>query len=177
MDESRKIIFIGGVHGVGKGTFCKKLQEEIKIEHLVSSELIKWSEITQKANDKMVKDVGFTQDRLVMALDKICNNNQTYLLDGHFCLIDKNNRPIKVPLDTFKRINPQKLLLLIDSVDSIKKRLEKRDEKIYDELIICDLQNSEIAYAKHLSKELNCELIIFSCNEYSDLKNKLKTSL
>lgn len=35
------IIFIGGIHGVGKGTLCKRIESELGIIHLSASEVLK----------------------------------------------------------------------------------------------------------------------------------------
>lgn len=38
------IIFIGGVHGVGKGTICQKIKEKLDFTHLSASEVLKWDD-------------------------------------------------------------------------------------------------------------------------------------
>lgn len=39
--KTSNIIFIAGIHGVGKSTLCKKLSSRYNIEHYSASELIK----------------------------------------------------------------------------------------------------------------------------------------
>lgn len=174
MKESRKIIFVGGVHGVGKGTLCQKISTQFDFEHLVASELIKWSEINREPLQKGVANINKTQDKLIVALDKRCSKTKAYLLDGHFCLFNKEHEPTNVPLDTFRKINPIIMLLIKDSPDTIKERLEKRDGIKYDGLIIESLQDSEISNAKFISQKLNCQLIILENNEYLHVIEKLK---
>ncbi|WP_319502498.1 ATP-binding protein [uncultured Draconibacterium sp.] len=177
MSSERKIVFIGGVHGVGKGTFCAKITSELEVEHIVASELIKWAEITKDPIRKNISNVNITQDKLIIALDSKCEETKTYLLDGHFCLINNKNQPIEIPLNTFKSINPILMLLLTDSPEVIKERLEKRDGIKYEINTIEKLQNFEICYAKLISKELNCELLIFTVNEYKNVIEKLNQTL
>jgi adenylate kinase len=35
------IIFIGGIHGVGKETLCRKICKQLGLQHLSSSEVLK----------------------------------------------------------------------------------------------------------------------------------------
>lgn len=43
---NKGIIFIGGVHGVGKGTLCKRLASDLKITHLSASEVLNLNSAT-----------------------------------------------------------------------------------------------------------------------------------
>lgn len=36
----RQIIFVGGIHGVGKTTLCKKIESRYNMEHFSASNLI-----------------------------------------------------------------------------------------------------------------------------------------
>lgn len=40
MDIKSNIIFVGGIHGVGKGYICSELTKSYNIRHLVSSEVL-----------------------------------------------------------------------------------------------------------------------------------------
>ena len=48
MELTNYIIFIGGIHGVGKGTICKEIASKTDIIHITASEIIKWNEIPWK---------------------------------------------------------------------------------------------------------------------------------
>ena len=61
----KNIIFIGGIHGVGKGTLCEKVCNELNLQHLSASEVLKWEEISEKEN-KLVNDFTLTQNRLIL---------------------------------------------------------------------------------------------------------------
>lgn len=62
------IIFIGGIHGVGKGTICKKITDQFSdLIHTSASKLLKWEEISTPEN-KQVQNFESTQDRLIKGL-------------------------------------------------------------------------------------------------------------
>ena len=58
MHKTGKIIFVGGVHGVGKSTFASMIKSKYsQIESLSCSDIIKWENPTHKK----VENVGETQ--------------------------------------------------------------------------------------------------------------------
>ena len=80
----------------------------------------------------------------------------------HFCLLDKNNEPAGVPEEIFIKINPEILLLLTAPAQTIKYRLDKRDNKSYDVRLIDKMQEFEISYARFVSNLIDRDLKIFS---------------
>lgn len=163
------IHFIGGIHGSGKGTTAKKILSTTNLIHLEASKVLKWEDISDKENKK-VENISFTQNKLIVNLAKIVTKGQKYLLDGHYCLINKQDEIIKVTLETFEKINPLSFNLKIDEPKEIKKRLEQRDSKIYDLDFLIRFQNEEINYAKFLSDYLKKPLFILN----KDLETLLK---
>lgn len=171
----KEIIFIGGIHGSGKGRICETLKVETNLIHLTASEVIKWSELSKK-EDKKVKNIHETQNRLIINLKKIIQDNKLYLLDGHYCLLNKNGIPEKIPIQTFKEINPLKLILVIAEPIIIKERLENRDSKTYSIELVEEFQNLEINYAKEVSQVLEIPFIIINSEQFeiNKLLNFLK---
>jgi adenylate kinase len=161
----KNIIFIGGIHGSGKGRICETLKSKIDLIHLTASEVLNWKELSSQ-EEKNVKDINQTQDRLISNLNKIVTEDKIYLLDGHYCLLNKNGYPEKIPIQTFKDINPLKLILITTEHKIIKERLEKRDNKTYNIGLIEKFQNLEINYAKELSLILQSPLHIIKSEQF-----------
>lgn len=174
-----RIAFIGGIHGVGKSTICRHICSELNIEYLSASELLKWQDINEDANNKKVKDIPDTQNRLILGLTNTVKKDTSYLLDGHYCLLNSDNEVVNIPLDTFEKINPISLNLILGDISEITKRLETRDNKPYDYSLLERLQSEELTYAKQLSKKLGINLNLGTQNDYSELllllRNTLKT--
>lgn len=168
------ISFIGGIHGVGKSTICNVLCSTLDIRYLSASEVLKWVEINQDAKNKKVDDIPLTQDRLINGLIKRVEKAHHYLLDGHYCLIDKNSKIIKVPIETFEAINPASLHLILGDIPEIKSRLESRDQKIYDGQLLKEMQECEIDYANEISSKLGIQLTIGKENSYDDIMTSLR---
>lgn len=167
------IAFIGGIHGVGKSTICNKLCTDLNIEYLSASEILKWIEINKDTKSKKVDNIPFTQDRLIQGLLNRVDRNQRYLLDGHYCLLDKNNTIVKVPFETFEAINPISLHIIIGDIGEIKSRLELRDKCSYDYKLLEIMQKQEINYAQELSEKLEVSLSYGRENNYEEISIKL----
>jgi adenylate kinase len=171
------IIFIGGIHGVGKSTICQHICRELNMEYLSASEILKWKDINEDVKNKKVENIPFTQDRLITGLKNTLQEDKNYLLDGHYCLLNKDNEVVNISLDTFKQINPITLVLILGDITEIKKRLEIRDNKPYEYELLEHLQNSELTYAKYLSETLGLALNIGTQNDYTEMLNLLRKTI
>jgi adenylate kinase len=171
---SKKIAFIGGIHGVGKSTICHQICELTHLRYISASELIKWNEINDDVNNKNVKSIPETQDRLIYGLEMLEENNEGFLLDGHYCLLNKKNEVIDVPIETFIKIAPYSLSIIIGDIKKIKERLELRDGREYSESILHEMQNRELEYARQLSQKLGVKLYVGDSENYSIIIDSLK---
>ena len=144
------------------------------MEHLSSSELLKWKDINEDDKNKKVQNITETQNRLILGLESTVNNGKYYLLDGHYCLLNSNTEIVNIPLETFKQINLFSLNIILGDISEVKKRLETRDNKNYDYDLLERLQYKELTYAKLLSKKLGTTLNIGTQNDYSELLTLLR---
>ncbi|MBA0884510.1 ATP-binding protein [Flavobacterium undicola] len=167
------LYFIGGIHGVGKGTICKEIISDFNVIHLSASEVLKWEEISSLENKK-VNDFELSQNRLISNLNQITEPTKNYLLDGHFCLLNSENEPEKINKETFIELNPKAFIIVVDKIELIQKRLEKRDNKSYDIEILQKFQDLEFDYSISLSKELNIPIIKVINGNIQNLLNFLK---
>lgn len=162
------LIFIGGIHGVGKGTICNKICKQTDFVHITASEILKWNEISRPDNKK-VENIQNTQDRLIAGLDKVLKKNENYLLDGHFCLFNSEGQVEKVPMETFEKIAPKLIVIVIAKIDLIKERLEKRDNKKYDFDLLKSMQTFEKEHAQKISSKLNVPFVEIKDGNYKSL--------
>lgn len=175
--NDKKIFFIGGIHGVGKGTICKKISDTININSITASSLLKWEEVPESVgHNKKVNDIPDTQNRLLYGINQL--NQGNYLVDGHFCLLNSNEKIVGVSFEIFNSMNPINLALLVQEPRLIAERLYLRDGLKYDTNLISEMQETEITHAKTISDKLKIQLFIIE-NENIDpyikvLKNLIK---
>lgn len=168
-----KTHFIGGIHGVGKGTICKKVCDQFDIIYLSASELLKWNEISEIDNKKVV-DINNTQDRLIAGFRNATKGNSVYLLDGHCSLFNALGEIERVPLETFEKIAPNSITVVTEKPEIIKSRLEERDNQLYDLEVLLEMQNIEIEYAEKISSHLNIPFVVIKNGDFQPLIDVLK---
>ncbi|MHA7099263.1 adenylate kinase [Roseivirga pacifica] len=157
---SNQIIFIGGIHGSGKGTICSRICSEISIEHYSASDILKWDEESQDLQNKKVKDIPNTQIKLLRGLAGLVTNGKV-LLDGHFCLLNSASEIETIPYTIFSKINPTAIGVVLDDPSHIVNRLKKRDSQNYPIDLLSRMQEVEYERAKEVSKLLKvpfCEI-------------------
>ncbi len=165
--SKKKIFFIGGIHGAGKGTICSKISDTININSISASSLLKWEEVPESVgHNKKVNDIPDTQNRLLNGINQL--NEGIYLVDGHFCLLDSNEKIVGVPLEIFKSMNPINLALVTQEPKVIAERLYLRDGLDYDSNLISKMQEAEITRAKRISGKLNIPLLIIENDDIRD---------
>lgn len=169
MKDFNNIIFIGGIHGVGKSTICQDICRKIEIEYLSASKLLKWTEKNMDSSSKKVNDIPNTQNQLITALKQIVRHDKLYLLDGHYCLFNSNNDVECIPVDTFKEIGPIAFYLILGDTTEIIKNLEERDSTLYKIHLLDQLQDCEKAHANHLSKTLDVPIEVYKNSDYDQL--------
>lgn len=162
------MIFISGVHGVGKSYFCDLVKKKLGIDTFTASQLIEKKKNKVFDSNKRIKDIDDNQRLLVESLKELKKNGSSFILDGHFCLLDVDGIIKRIPRETFEEIKPDFIVLLTEKPEVISMRREKRDGIKIDVSEIKKFQDAEIDYAKEIANHLDVELIISSVTEDID---------
>lgn len=155
---AKNIIFVGGIHGVGKTTLCKEISQNLLVKHYSASQLI--SDLDSEG--KRVNDIHKNQNNLLEAINRYLSNKEYYLLDGHFCLLSKDGIITRIPIDTFKSLRLKALIVLVDEENEIIKRLNYRDTIHYLEKFIKEFQEEEINYAQEVAREIGITIKVIN---------------
>lgn len=154
------MIFISGIHGVGKSYLCKKLKEVIGIESYASSSLIEQKKKIIFAADKKIADIDSNQNYLLAAVEELEEKNSFFVLDGHFCLLDEKGTITRIPEQVFVDLKPTAVVLLTEKVEIIAERRMSRDRIEIDLETTYKFQEAEVAYAKEIAEKLGVPLKI-----------------
>ncbi len=162
-----KLVFVGGIHGVGKTTFCQHVANKCGLTHLTASELIKErlpSAISK--GRKSVKNLDENQKALVEAITACRANNDAIILDGHFTLlVGSNIEP--VPLTVFSKINPKLIVVLTAKPKTIYERLYARDGARIPLHSIQQHQEEELRHASVVANDLGIPILTVDVEEDS----------
>ncbi|MGB1188254.1 MAG: ATP-binding protein [Cycloclasticus pugetii] len=152
---TRKIIFIGGIHGVGKSTLCTKIFDLLGIKSYSASKLIQSVSNLEFPLDKKIQGINKNQDLLITAVEEHVNPNIYCLLDGHFCLLNQNGEVSDIPLTTFTELSPAATIVLTNEPGTIYTQIKDRDGTEMDIKKITAFQDRELEYSKLVSQALN----------------------
>jgi adenylate kinase len=166
------MIFVGGIHGVGKTTICKRIQKELNLPFYSSSLLISEKK-GETFFDKKIKGIDNNQDFLLEAVEEIKNTNKEFLLDGHFCLLNEEGEIKKISKEIFYKLKPTFILLIIDAPEAIVNKLNMRDGSSFDKNFVELFQESEIEYCNTIASELKIPIGVINSSDVFD-KNFIK---
>ena len=162
------MIFISGVHGVGKSYFCGIVKDRLGIESYSASALISERKNQAFSVDKLIPDIDENQQYLLDAVDDLRAYGREFVLDGHFCLLDNKGVVSRIDSDTFIKLKPEAIVLLTESPEIILDRRKSRDGIEYSMKGIQEFQNQEEAYATEISDLLGIPLHISRGSEDID---------
>lgn len=162
------MIFISGVHGVGKSFFCDKVKSALNIDTYSASALISTRKHRPFAADKLIPDIDANQRHLLAAVEELRAGNNQFLLDGHFCLLNGEGQVTRIGMDTFTTLRPDAIILLTEKPEIIAERRKRRDGITYDIEQIQNFQNEEVSYAKEVAALLEVKLKISGGQEDLD---------
>lgn len=154
------VIFLAGVHGVGKGFLGTPVANSMDITHFTASQLIR-EEKGQSTwgTDKKTSDLDDNQLALIRAVAQRRLTHSSILLDGHFVL--RNAQGVLTPLATsvFKELRLKGVILLTEAESVIVSRLALRDKGMPDIQAISELAAAELTHAQAVCTELELPLV------------------
>lgn len=166
-------IFIGGIHGVGKSTFCQNIIAPFGYSSISASSLIKMGNgIVQNSKTINENSIASNQNILCIGAEEFLKNNYKTAIDGHFCLVKADGNFQKIEIEVFERMNPSFLILVETSEAQIRKNIESRSEMKLN-YSLSDFLKIENEYAHEISAKLGIPLYIFNSFDNS-LENKEK---
>lgn len=150
------MIFIAGVHGVGKTFLCNRIKREIEIPIYSASELLKEDKQINYIRYKKTDDFIENQKRLLEIIKKKSGVSE-YILEGHFCLMNDRGRIENIPVSIFRQFEMKGIIILFGNPRKIQYRIRTRKTESEDIEIrkIIELQEHEITYGNKVSKMLD----------------------
>lgn len=154
------MIFVSGVHGVGKTTLCSSYvsTQNKDWKHFSAGELIKREMSTLAPSPKLLNDVKFNQKLLLQALAKKNLNYKKVLLDGHFVLCTENDSIVPISANVFKKLHLSGVILIEADPELIVARLRNRSGVKYDIKKVSTLLKAEREEAEKVCHGLHIPL-------------------
>lgn len=146
------VIFVAGIHAVGKSSTCKIVSDRTGIHHYTASKIIREEKSSAVDNNtKLVLNVVDNQRLLIQGVSRILKQGDIFL-DGHFTMRRKLDGNIEtVHFDVFKSLKVGLIIVFIDKPEEISYRLRSRDGISISSDIFHEHQEAEIAYAHKIA--------------------------
>lgn len=159
-NERVTMIFISGVHGVGKSYFCDMVKRNIAINTYSASTLITEKKKSGFSSDKLIPDIDDNQQYLLDAVQELRQSEGNFILDGHFCLLNGEGVVTRIPSNTFTSLRPEAIILLTENPNIISNRRKERDGRDVSVQGIGEFQNEEKAYALEVAQGIGAKIFI-----------------
>ena len=155
----KKIIFLTGIHGVGKGYISNCIKDKIDVSIYTASDLIRKTGNKSDCNKKVL-NINKNQEILSFAIETFIKEEK-FILDGHTCLLNKDGKIETISLSSLSSLIISAIIFVCNDVESIQKRLYKRDHINYSYDDIKEFQKAEHDNSKKLAKQLNIPFLCF----------------
>src|SRR5690606_11776081 len=123
------IIFVGGIHAVGKSTVCTSTSASLGLPHYSAGEIIKAEKAGAiSSGSKAVTDIDGNQTLLIRGIQKLeAIHARSIIVDGHFTLLNSDGEVEPVSVDVFRLLCLEGIVVLHDDPKGIAQRLADRD--------------------------------------------------
>ena len=142
------MIFVCGVHGVGKDFYCEKLSADKGIPFYSAGNLISCVK-----KDKKVDCVAKNQNILIEKVSQLEKLGQNIILAGHCCLINGEGSVERIDLKVFQKMNISEIIVLTLTPEKIVFNLKERDNQEWDINFVKKFQEEEVKYSKEISEK------------------------
>lgn len=154
------MLFVGGIHGVGKSTICQRAFGPFGYQCETASSLIS-THGRRIRNDKRVQNVVDNQIALIEQLRLVRERYCRLLLDGHFTLVNGQRQIEPIEPKVFEAMNPDQLILIKGDPGEVTRRLAVRDGKKWTSSFLSRFQQAEEEHARYVSDKIGVPLRIF----------------
>lgn len=153
-------LFVAGIHAVGKTFGLKPVCESLGLRHATASQLIKEQQGVE--NWTMSREVGAidaNQRALIASVQRLQQDGQTAVLDGHFVLRRAVGVHEKIGVETFSQLMIRGVILLEEATTTIAERLLRRGDDTWDQAEIKVFAQLESEHAEFVCSQLDIPLI------------------
>jgi adenylate kinase len=170
------IVFVGGVHGVGKSTYCRDISERTGLQWFMASDLIKAEmQSAIPVGSKVVVDPIGNQELLLRGVRNRMSSYQVRaFLDGHFTLLNADGEIVAIDIDVFIRLGLERIIVIRDDAAAICSRLRERDGHDWSISKISAHQDAEINQAHEVATKLRIPILLIDAFDADALEKAVQ---
>lgn len=170
------IVFVGGIHGVGKTYLGEPVAKTLGVRHATASQLIREERGLQSwGSDKRVSDINDNQRALVSAMSRLKTSGKTLLLDGHFVLRQEDGQFQEIDVSVFRDLGIDAILLVDADVDVVLSRLHMRGDTSWCIEELSELARREAEHARRVASYLDAEFLSLTNPTHEKFSSSIQT--
>jgi adenylate kinase len=172
------MLFVAGIHAVGKTFLLRPTCESLGIRHATASQLIKEQRgMASWGNSRQVDDIDENQQALISAVARLEKQKVEIVLDGHFVLRRSVNSHEKISPDIFSRLMITGVVLIEAPAAIVLERLLQRGDATWSVDEIALFAQKELEHAKYVSDHLRVPFVSLNMPSSSTFEATLKEML
>jgi len=158
------ILFVAGVHGVGKSSCCRHVAERTGFQLLTASTLIKAErELAIAKHSKAVLDPAGNQELLIRGIRNAMKScHERMILDGHFTLLKADGKIMAIEIEVFVQLELERIVVFRDDPAAICNRLHERDGQDSSISTVSVHQDAEIEQGRVVASNLGIPIFILN---------------
>ena len=162
------MIFLGGVHGVGKSSMCSELAQRFGLNVFGASAIIRAERQAPSTDSRTaVHDVRGNQELLIQGVRRrVAETVGQFVLDGHLALRTHDGAIECIDLKVFEALAVDYIICIRDDPQAIAKRLLVRDGVIHKVDDISALQFGELDHAGYVARKLQIQLDVIQAFDH-----------
>jgi len=169
-NKEADVIFVAGMHGSGKTTFCSGLSKALGVPTYSASTLIKaWSKDQSWSEDKRARQIRENQHALISAVNAVKRHTPFFILDGHFVLLSSDGSAKNIDSKVFDELQITGTILIQSAPEIVAERLTSRDRATWKIPLIVELMNAERGQAIKYCLSRGIPYVIRSGDEPLDI--------
>ena len=172
-----QIVFVTGIHGIGKTTLCMTLSDLLQMPLVTASTLIKEAMGSSKNPAKLNPEIEENALQFKQAVLELSRAHERLLLDGHTVLLTDSGATHRVSHAIFEALPIACFLILYNEVDLVYSRLASAGTLTLSERSLAEFQDEELLYALSLAGSMRCDVVVACASEdpHSIVERLLRT--
>jgi adenylate kinase len=172
------IIFVAGIHGVGKTYLGGPTANQLGIHHATASQLIREERgLPTWGSDKRVSSVDENQVALISAVRRLRASGQKLLLDGHFVLRTGVGDHTEIDVQVFSDLGISAVVLLEAPPETVLSRLAIRGDASWSIPEVAEFSNREASHACIVASKLGIGISRLNCPNQSEFRSQVELLL
>jgi len=170
------VIFVAGIHAVGKSSACEVISSKFGIPHYTASQIIRGEmSAAVPTGSKLVDNVAENQRLLIQGVSRLSASG-LILLDGHFTIQRKLDASIEeISVNVFQEILVSAVVVFTDDPVKIAGRTFARDNVALPIQYLQAHQEAEVKHAQRVATALNLPIVILNAFDTLAFENAIRS--